>query len=114
VNESADKVKKTLTQNGLDVIVIGDGDTIVSQYPMKGSKVVTGDKIFLITNGNTRKMENVIGWSKSDFKVYMNLLGISYEMNGYGYITKQSISSGTTLTEDTSVEVELSNKYQLE
>lgn len=114
LNADVEKVSKTLTQSGLDVIVIGDGSVVVDQYPRKNSSVVTGDKIFLVTNGSNSTLENVVGWAKNDFIVYMNLLGISYETNGYGYILTQSVSAGTAITSDMVIQVELSNKYNLE
>lgn len=114
LNEEIDNVKNSLSQNGLQVIVIGDGKTIINQYPKKGTNVVTGDKVFLVTNGNTKKMEKVIGWSKNEFTIYMNLLNIPYEINGYGYITEQSIKSGSILDGNSLVQVTLSNKYDLD
>lgn len=114
INENVAKVENSLKQNGLKIVVIGDGDTIVNQYPKKGANVVTGDKIFLVTNSTKRKMENVVGWSKNDFVVYMNLLNVPYEISGYGYIKEQSVKKDTDLTLDTIVQVTLENKYHLE
>lgn len=114
INETTAKVEKSLKQEGLNVIVIGDGETIVNQYPTKGSNVVTGDKVFLVTNGTKRKLENVVGWSKNDFTTYMNLLNVPYELNGYGYIKEQSVKAGTEIQGEMLVQVTLSNKYNLD
>ncbi len=114
LNEDVAKVEKILNQDGLDVIVIGDGETIVNQYPKKGTNVVTGDKVFLVTNGNKRKLENVIGWSKNDFVTYMELLNIQYEVSGYGYVKEQNIKEGTEIENDMTVQVILNNKYNLD
>jgi len=114
VNENIEKVKKSLTKEGLEIIVIGDGDTIVNQYPKKGSNIVTGDKVFLVTNGDDRKLEKVVGWSKNDFIVYMKLLDIPYEINGYGYIKEQSVKAGTKIEDGMSLKVTLNNKYHLD
>lgn len=114
INEDTAKVEKSLKQNGLNVIVIGDGDTIVNQYPKKGSNVVTGDRIFLVTNGEKRILENVVGWSKNDFITYMDLLKINYEVNGYGYITEQNIEAGVEVNNEIVIQVTLTNKYNLD
>lgn len=114
VNENIEKVKKSLANEGLEIIVIGDGDTIVNQYPKKGSNIVTGDKVFLVTNGENRKLEKVVNWSKNDFIVYMKLLDIPYEINGYGYIKEQSVKAGTKIEDGMSLQVTLNNKYHLD
>jgi len=114
MNEDIDMVKQTLVKDGLKVIVIGDGKTIVNQYPQKGTNVMTGDKVFLVTNGNTKKLEKMIGWSKNEFITYMQLLNVPYEITGYGYITEQSIKAGSILDGSSLVKVTLSNKYNLD
>ena len=50
INRSVDEVKKDLSENKLQPIIIGDGDKIINQYPLKNTEVVNNDKIFLITN----------------------------------------------------------------
>lgn len=114
INYSTDEVKEVLTKTGLNVIVIGNGDRIINQYPTKGTTVVTGDKIFLVTNGDEKVMEDLIGWSKNDFLKYAQLLNIKYDIDGYGYIKEQSIKAGTVIKEDTKLEVKLENKYNID
>ncbi len=113
-NNNTEKVEKELTQAGLKVVVIGDGDTVIDHYPEKGRTVVTGDKVFLITNGTKKTLENVKGWSKNDLVTYLKFLDLPYEITGYGYVTKQSIKAGTTIEEGMKLEVELENKYEIE
>lgn len=114
INQNKDAVVSSLKKDGLDVIVIGNGSVVTNQYPTKGTKVITNDKVFLITNGNEIKMENVIGWSRNDFIKYADLINLKYEINGYGYITKQSIKQNTILKDDSVIEVNLSNKYNID
>ena len=114
INQNTNEVVKSLEEANLDVIVIGDGDTIINQYPYKGSVVITNDKVFLVTNGDHRKLENVVGWSRNDFVKYMDLLDLKYTISGYGYITTQNIKEGSNITKDMVVEVKLSNKYNID
>lgn len=114
MNEDVSKVEKALKKDGLEVIVIGDGDIVVNQYPKKNANVVTGDKIFLVTNSNKKQLESVIGWSKNDFVTYMELLGLPYEIDGYGYIKEQSIMVGTEITDEMTLQVVFNNKYSLD
>ena len=54
-------------------------------------------------------MENLTGWSLSEVKTYVELLGIKLEYSGYGYVTSQSIESGTTIDKENMVlSIELS------
>ena len=114
INQNIVDVKEQLKEDDLKVVIIGDGDTIINQYPKKGNTVITKDKVFLVTNGKEKKIANVEGWSRNDFVTYMNLLGLEYNITGYGYITSQSIKSGTVIDKDMVVDVTLSNKYNID
>ena len=48
-------------------------------------------KLILITNG-TNYMPDLTGWSKSDVTKFGDLLGLTVEFKGEGYVTKQSIA----------------------
>ena len=43
-----DKLKK---QN-IDVVTIGNGKSVIKQYPPKGTTILSGNKAFLLTNSN--------------------------------------------------------------
>ena len=114
INYNTSDVYGALTNSGLEVIVIGNGDRVIEQYPKKGTTVVTYDKVFLVTNGDERKIEDVRGWSRNDFLKYVQLLNIPYDIDGYGYVKEQSIKSGTVIKKDTKLEVKLENKYNID
>lgn len=113
-NQNTDDVKNSLEKLNLDVVVIGNGDTVIDQFPYKGSTVVTNDKVFLITNGSENILEDLTGWSRTDFEKYMKILGVQYKINGYGYVKSQNIKAGTTITNDLIIEVNLENKYEID
>ena len=113
-NKFANAIKSQTSENELDVIILGDGEKIISQYPSRGTELIKGDKIFLLTNANTIKMPNIIGWSKNDIIELCKLLGISYEIEGNGYATSQSINIGTTITNDTVLKITFEPKYEME
>ena len=114
INEDVKTVKKSLENKGLKPLVIGDGNTIINQFPMKGTKVVTGDRVFLITNGAEVKLESIIGWARNDVERYMLLLGIKYKINGFGYVVEQSLPVHTIIDNKTVLEVTLGNKFNLD
>ena len=83
-----------LKRLGLKPIVLGDGKYIINQYPINNQNVLVGSKVFILTNDTTYKMPDVIGWSTNEIISFCNLLGINYELNGYGIVKSVSVSSG--------------------
>ena len=49
-------------------------------------------------------MPDVIGWSSTEFIDFCNLIGVEYNLNGYGYINAVSIPKGTKI--DVAVPIE--------
>ena len=84
----------------MNVVVLGNGEKIINQYPKAGVKVNKIDKIFLLTNGNEIKMPNIVGYSAKDVNTLINLLNLKTESIGNGYVTSQSIPEGTILTDE--------------
>lgn len=110
----ADYTSKTVESLNLkdnkDLMVIGDGKYIINQYPLKGTKVASGTKIFLLTNSQKYVMPNMMGWSLSQAKTYCDLIHLPYNIKGKGYVAKQSIEEGTEITKDSSLTIELETK----
>lgn len=84
--------------DGLDVVVLGNGNKIIDQYP-KNTTLVTDDKIFLLTNDTNIKMPSLIGYSRIEAVSLLELLDIDYEIEGYGFVTEQSIKAGENITD---------------
>ena len=70
------------------------------------------DKVVLITN-STFTMPSVVGWSYSDVKAIMELLGIQVTSEGYGYVVEQSIPEGTEIHENDTLHIKLADKYDV-
>ena len=111
VSQNTNDIVSSLTNKGIDCIVIGNGDKIINQSIMNTS-IMTGEKIILLTNSNAYQMPSIIGWSRSDVIALMKLLKIPYQIDGYGYVTSQSIEKGTTITNDLSMSVTLSGTLE--
>ena len=109
INKNVNEIKEILNNNNLNVIVIGNGDKIIKQYPTKNKKVVSGDKVFLVTNGVEIKMVNLNNWSRYDISKYCSLTGIKCTFEGSGYAVSQSISENTILDNKMKLKVELGN-----
>lgn len=111
INKTTNEVVNTLKNEKLNYIVIGNGAKIIKQYPSKDTKVSELDKIYLITNDANITMPNLIGYSISEAKTLLNLLDISYEIEGNGYVTSQSISTNTILKKEDIVHLVLKPKF---
>ena len=109
INKKVTDVKKIMDENHINTTIIGNGDKIINQYPNKGETVLSYDRVFLITNGDQGKMPNLIGYSRSDAIYLMKTLGYKYELEGYGYVTAQSIKAGE-LVGDNTVKITLNEK----
>ena len=112
-NKSIKEASEELKAKGLNVVVIGDGQIVTNQYPLRDETVLKGDKVFLITNGNMNEMPNIIGWSKKSVTFLCNYLDVACKLNGYGYVTKQSISANTKLENNMTLEVTFEDKKNL-
>lgn len=97
INKNVNLVKDDLDSKGLNYLIIGDGDTVIMQYPSSGSKVTSLDLIILKTNGSNIYMPNLVGYSTSRARLILSYLGNPYKFEGSGYVIRQSIKAGVLL-----------------
>ena len=108
ISTSLETTLEELKNKKINVITIGNGKYIINQYPLKSKTLLSGEKLFLKTNGTEIKMENLTGWSISEVKTYCDIIGLKLEYTGYGYVKSQNIESGTVLDlENMTLTVEL-------
>ena len=114
INKQTEEVKSELSNAGIDAIIIGDGDKITKQSMNKNEKITIGEKIFLTTNGKNKTLPNMIGWSRKDVVNLCNLLGIKYNITGYGYVKSQNYNPYTQISSDMNLEIVLEEKIKEE
>jgi len=102
------EVTNSLKDKKLNIIVIGDGDKVIKQYPKRDTKVLSGDKLFLVTNGSNVIMPNMTNWSLKEVATFASLTGIKYTYSGDGYVVKQNIKAKQIINSD--IEVVLKDK----
>ena len=110
INKNVSEAEKELKNNKMNVVVIGDGNKIIDQYPKANVTIDELDKVFLITNSNDKKMPNLIGYSKSEVLVLEKLLNLNIEYSGDGYVYDQDIKEGTVLKESDTIKLKLKQK----
>ena len=114
INKQTEEVKSELSNAGIDAIIIGGGDKITKQSMNKNEKITIGEKIFLTTNGKNKTLPNMIGWSRKDVVNLCNLLGIKYNITGYGYVKSQNYNPYTQISSDMNLEIVLEEKIKEE
>ena len=109
INQKVTDVKEVMDQNHITTTIIGNGDKVINQYPNKGETVLSYDRVFLITNGNQGAMPDLTGYTRSEAIYLMKTLGYDYELEGYGYVSAQSIKAGEIVGDNT-VKITLNEK----
>ena len=72
---------------------------------LKNVKVIKGEKVFLLTNKKPYIMPNTYNWSSADIIAFCKLIGLSYELDGYGKVKETNIPEGS--------EIDLNNKITI-
>ena len=62
MNQSTEFAKSILTKHQLSTLLIGDGDTVIDQYPKAKTEVSSQSRVFLQTNGTNITMPSMDGW----------------------------------------------------
>ena len=105
LNQSVSYTSKHLKKNQLTPVYVGDGKIIIDQYPKANVEVSSNSRVFLRTNGTEVTMPSMVGWSRKEVEAFANMAGVSIEFKGLGKVTKQSVTKGTTLSEELKIEV---------
>ena len=105
MNQSTSYVGGILKKHSLTPILIGDGSTVIGQYPSGTTEVTTGSKVLLLTDGQKYTMPSMLGWSRKEAEAFASLTGVEIKMNGLGSIYAQSITKGTELKQGTVIEL---------
>ena len=95
ISNQYDNAVNKFDEIGANVIKIGDGDTVVKQYPKAGDNVYTNQRVFLLTNGSNIELPDFTDWTRKDIISYWNLTNLPITMYGYGVGYEQTIAPGT-------------------
>lgn len=113
VNHSASYAAGRMEDKKVSLNILGDGTTIIDQFPAAGSVLNSNDTVLLMTEGQSIQMPNMIGWTRKDISAFWDLTGIpvSFEPpQGSGLVIWQSIPAGTPIDADSGIVVELAQK----
>lgn len=110
VNMNTQKATDAIKGKKLEPIVIGKGDKIKKQIPLKGKNVQDKERILLVTDGEMT-MPDTENWTKRDLLKLQEATGIEVESEGSGYVSEQSVSQNQTIKSGTKVKFTLSNNH---
>lgn len=121
-NESVSIAKETLETQGLKVTVIGNGDKVMAQVPVRGSQVPRNGKVILYTEEGYKTeytpVPNVIGRSLSEVNTILTNANLNFKVgdgaaNHAGAIAySQNYSEGDEVPVGTIIEVVFVTKDQ--
>lgn len=121
-NESVSIAKETLESQGLQVTVIGKGDKVMAQVPVRGSQVPRNGKVILYTEEGYKTeyttVPNIIGRSLSEVNTILTNANLNFKVgdgasNQSGAIAySQNYSEGDEVPVGTIIEVVFVTKDQ--
>ena len=111
LNRSTESARNELTNQGLQVNVIGNGSKVLAQYPPQDKTVYENDQVFLITNDSSLLLPNLVGYSNKLATSVLELLGITVTTEGTGYVTAQSLPEGSPITKGMEIHLTLAPKF---
>ena len=107
INHSLSHVQNVMYSYGTDLYNLGDGNTVIRQYPQVGQSVTTGQKVFLVTNTNTIYIPNMLGWSRQDVAGFWQATGLDVNISGdeTSVVTSQDIPAGSYIEKGTAISI---------
>ncbi|MEY8381314.1 penicillin-binding protein [Ileibacterium valens] len=107
VNHSIDYANNKMADKHVNTVIIGDGSSIIDQFPKAGGTINSNDNVLLLTDGQSLTMPDLIGWTRKDLTALWQLSGLPIRQDGYGKVVWQSIPAGEPIQADTEIEVSL-------
>ena len=110
VNMETKKATDIVKGKKLEPVVIGNGEKIIKQLPLKDKSVQDKERVLLVTDGELT-MPNTEKWTKRDILKLQEATGIKAETEGSGYVKEQSVDENQKIKSGTEVKFTLSNNH---
>lgn len=105
INHSMDYAQNKLACKDVDIIVLGDGRSVIDQYPRPEGKVMTNQRVFLLTDASSFTMPDLTGWTRKDVAALWAVTGFGFQLQGEGKVVSQNIPPGTIVSKGTGIKV---------
>ncbi|MCF0113822.1 MAG: penicillin-binding protein [Erysipelotrichaceae bacterium] len=107
VNHSLDYAAKKIPVDEVEIILLGDGDTVIDQYPKADMDYATGQKVFLLTDTGGFEMPDLTGWTRKEVAQLWELVQVDFKFDGFGKVVEQSLPPGTIVNKTDKIQVVL-------
>lgn len=98
---------KDLETKGYKLVMLGDGDIVLDQYPAPKKEILSNELIMLYTNSASIHMPDMTNWSHKEVTAFWRLTGIEVELSGSGYVFEQSVPVNEKISKDKVIKVKL-------
>lgn len=105
LNHSLAYAGQKLDEMDSDILILGDGETVIDQFPRSGEFVVSGQRVFLLTDTGSFVMPDLYGWTRKDVASLWAVTGYGFQLSGEGKVISQNIPPGTVVNRGTSIKV---------
>ena len=105
LNHSVSFAQNTLAGTNTELIVLGEGNSVIDQYPHPDGILTTGQRVFILTDTGSFVMPDMTGWTRKDVSALWAVSGFGFKLTGDGIVTGQNIPPGTVVTRGTQIEV---------
>lgn len=99
-----------LKKLNLNIIKLGNGKFIINQYPKESQSILSGNKVFLLTNDPNYLLPDITGWSSSEVNTLCNLVNLNCKKTGNGKVVSFNIPVNTPINEIPTLEISLSKE----
>lgn len=107
INHSLTYALEKLSSISSNTIIIGDGTSVIKQYPEAQDKVTTKQNVFLLTDGSTITMPEMKDWTLKDVKQFAAITNLNVTWEGSGCVSEQNIKAGDVLTAESELHLVL-------
>ncbi|SER58307.1 penicillin-binding protein [Psychrobacillus sp. OK032] len=101
-----------LESQGLKTVIIGQSESVMEQYPSAGTSIISSGTVFIKGQGEIQ-LPNFTGWSKRNLMIYKSLANLPIEIIGEGFVTEQSLTAGSIVSNETPIVVQLATPEEM-
>ena len=87
------------------IIVLGDGNSVINQYPKSNMRIINNQPIFLLTDTKNLRMVDIIGMNKKDVLSLFELMDVKVVLVGEGLAVSSSLEVDQEIRGDEVIEV---------
>ena len=105
INHSLNYALDDLRVHTNQIIVLGDGNSVINQYPKSNMRIINNQPIFLLTDTKNLRMVDIIGMNKKDVLSLFELMDVKVVLVGEGLAVSSSLEVDQEIRGDEVIEV---------